>query len=181
MGYAVLLYFDDKTEQSILDLRSALAEQGVTPTLEKASDRPHISLAGFPNNIDGEELVSIVREYANNIQSFRVHLSSIGIFPTPENVLFLSPTPTLQLLTCHKEFHQRLAGHKFISSLYYVPENWTPHCSVEMNIPENQLPKAIEYCKKIFKPIYGQFQEIGVIKYRPIKSLAMWHLTVNSV
>jgi 2'-5' RNA ligase len=175
MGHAVLLYFDQQTEQSILNLRHALIEQGIPSFLDKVGDRPHISLAGF-SNVDCDVLISIVQEFANDIEPFNVQLSAIGTFPTDENVLFLSPTPTLQLLTHHQEFHRRLAKSKLISSPYYVPENWTPHCSVEMNISDEQLPKAIKFYSKVFKPVIGQFQEIGVIEFQPIKSLAKWSL-----
>ena len=179
MGYAVLLYFDERTEQSILDLRRALTQQGVTSTLQQTGDRPHISLAGFSEDIDCDVLISLVQEYVNSVQPFDVHLSSIGIFPTSENILFLSPAPTLQLLTHHKEFHDRLAKANLVSSLYYIPENWTPHCTLEINIPYTQLPMAIEYCGKNFKPIQGQFQEMGVIEFFPIKSLRKWNLTIK--
>jgi hypothetical protein len=175
MGYAVLLYFDDRTEQSILDLRHALIEQGIPSILDKAGDRPHVSLAGF-SNVDCDILISLVQEYANGIEPFNVQLSSISTFPTDEKVLFLSPTPTIQLLTVHQEFHQRLAKSKLISSPYYVLENWVPHCSVEMNIPDDQFPKAIEFCSKVFKPIRGQFQEIGVIEFPPIHQLGGFRL-----
>ena len=180
MGHSVLLYFDEQTEKSILNLRHALIGQGVPSFLDKVGDRPHVSLAGF-SNADRDVLISLVQEYAKDIEPFNVQLNAIGTFPTDENVLFLSPIPTIQLLTYHQEFHRRLAKSKLISSPYYLPENWTPHCSVEMNIPESQLPKAIEYCGRTFKPIQGQFQEIGVIKYFPIESLAKWHLTANSI
>ena len=175
MGYAVLLYFDDQTEQSIRNVRHALAEQGLPSLLDKVGDRPHISLAGF-SNLDPAILISLVQEYANDIEPLQVDLSAIGTFPTEEHVLFLSPVPTLQLLTCHQEFHQRLATSKLISSPYYVPTKWTPHCTVEMNIPDEQLPKAIEFCSRAFKPITGHIQEIGVIEYPPIKHLAKWSL-----
>ena len=180
MGHAVLLYFDDQTEKSILNLRHALMEQGIHSILDKAGDRPHVSLAGF-SNADRDILIPLVQEYASNMETFNVRLSAFGMFPTDENVLFLSPTPTLQLLRYHQDFHQRLAKTKLKSSPYYVPENWTPHCSVEMNISNEQLPKAIEFCSKTFKPISGQFQEIGVIEFQPIKNLAKWSLIAKHI
>jgi len=180
MGHAVLLYFDHQTEQSILNLRHTLMAQGIPSMLNKVGDRPHVSLAGF-SNVDSNILISLVQEYANDIEPFNVQLSAIGTFPTDDNVLFLSPTPTLQLLTYHQELHRRLANSKLISSPYYVPEHWTPHCSVEMNIPDEQLPKAIGFYSKVFKPITGQFQEIGVIEFQPIKSLAKWSLIAKTI
>jgi 2'-5' RNA ligase len=173
MGYAVLLYFDRKTEQRLLDLRRALSEAGVLSTLNSMGVRPHISLAGF-SEVDCDSLLSLVREYANGLEPFSVQLSAIGLFPTPENVLFLSPAPTRQLLTHHQEFHRRLARSGLRSSPYYALENWIPHCTLEMNIPNEQFYKALEFCHTAFEPISGVFQEIGVIEYWPIKQLGTW-------
>lgn len=49
-----------------------------------------------------------------------------------------------------------------------------PHCTLEMNIPDEQFQKTIEYCHKAFTPRLGQFEEIGVIEYWPIKSFETW-------
>jgi 2'-5' RNA ligase len=179
MGYAALLYFDERMEQRILDLRQALIEAGLPSLMNKMGDRPHISLAGF-SEADCDSLISVVQEYANGRQPFSVQLSAIGIFPTKENVLFLSPAPTIQLLTCHQEFHQRLAKSRLISSPYYAPDTWVPHCTVEMNIPDERFQKATEYCIKAFTPMQGEFQEIGVIEYWPIKHLETWRFRPNS-
>jgi hypothetical protein len=48
-----------------------------------------------------------------------------------------------------------------------------------MNIPDEQFQKAIERCSKAFTPISGQFQEIGVIEYWPIKPLETWAFQLN--
>jgi len=173
MGYAVLLYFDEQTEQRIMDLRHTLTEAGIPSLMNKMGDRPHISLAGF-SEVDRDSLISLVQEYVTSREQFSVRLGVIGTFPTKENVLFLSPAPTIQLLTYHQEFHQRLAKFKLVSSPYYASESLVPHCTLEMNIPDEQFQKAIEYCHKAFTPLLGQFQEMGVIEYWPIKSLEMW-------
>ncbi len=175
MGFAVELYFDNKTEKSVRDLRQTLFEEGISPTLSGLGDRPHISLAVF-SNVDPDGLTALTKAYADQIEPFNFQLSAVGTFPTDENVLFLTPAPTRQLLLCHQNFHDQLAESKFSSSPYYMPANWVPHCTVEMNIPAEQLPKAVDVCKKAFKPLRGQFQEIGVIEFRPVKHLATWSI-----
>ena len=175
MGFAVELYFDPQTEQNIADLRQILKEANIPSMLGGSGDRPHISLAGF-SNADRDVLISLVQEVADSLEQFPVQLSAIGTFPTDENVLFLSPVPTLQLLNYHQEFHQRLIKSGLASSPYYVPSNWVPHCSVEINIPREKLSKAIELCTKVFQPMHGQFEGIGVVEFWPIKQLAMWPL-----
>lgn len=175
MGYAVELYFDSQTEKNVWDLRHVLIGQGVSSTISNLGDRPHISLAMF-SNVASNDLVSLTKVFAGTIRSFDFQLSAIGTFPTDENVLFLSPVLTGQLLNHHQDFHKRLTEAKLTSSSYYIPGNWIPHCSVEMNIPDEQFPKAVDVCKSAFKPLRGQFQEIGVIEFRPIKHLAKWSL-----
>ena len=39
--------------------------------LNKVGDRPHVSLAGF-SNVDGNILIALVQEYANDIEPFNV-------------------------------------------------------------------------------------------------------------
>lgn len=173
MGYAVELYFDPQTQNSIWDLRYALTEQGILSTIGELGDKPHVSLAVF-SDVDCDRLILLTKEFARELQPFNLQLSAISTFPTDENTLFLSPVPTQQLLRFHQEFHRRLAESRLTASSYYLPGNWVPHCTIEMNIPDAQFPKAVEVCKKAFKPLLGQFREIGVIEFRPIKHLANW-------
>ena len=175
MGFAVELYFDSETEKSVRNLRHSLLEEGVSSMLDALDERPHISLAVF-SNVDVCGLIAHTKTYAEKIEPFNFQLSAIGTFPTDENVLFLSPAPTKQLLTCHQNFHNQLAIYGLVSSPYYTPANWIPHCTVEMNIPDEQMSKAINICKKAFKPMRGQFQEIGIIEFRPVKHLATWSI-----
>jgi 2'-5' RNA ligase len=179
MGYAVEIYFDHQTEQSIWDLRHALIEQGISSIASSLGDKPHISLAGF-SNVDCDILCSLVQEYAKSMEPFKVQMSAIGTFPTSENVLFLAPVSTSLLLNYHQKFHHRLDKSNLVPSSYYAPENWMPHCTVEINIPDGQLPKAIDICKNAFKSLLGTFQEIGVIEFLPIKHLATWPLTAET-
>jgi 2'-5' RNA ligase len=173
MGYAVLLYFDRQTEECILDLRRALSEACSLSSSDSMGVRPHISLAGF-SEVEPDALLSLVEEYARGLEPFAVQFSAIGIFPTPENVLFLSPVPTSQLLTHHQEFRRQLARSGLSPSLYYAPDNWVPHCTVGMNIPNEQFYQALEFCQTAFEPLAGVFQEIGVIEYWPLKPLGTW-------
>jgi 2'-5' RNA ligase len=179
MGYAVELYFDPQTEKNIDDLRQVLKEAGIPSKLGGSGDRPHISLAGF-SNVDRDVLISLVQNYAYGLEQFSVQLSAVGVFPADENVLFLSPVPTLQLLHYHQEFHQRLIKSNLVSSPYYAPGNWVPHCSIEINIPREKLPQVIELCTKAFKPMLGQFEGIGVIEFWPIQQLSTWPLELKA-
>lgn len=178
MAYAVILYFDPQTEQAVSVLQHHLLEPGLFFGLQDAGIRPHVSLAGFAD-ADRARLISTVQEYAAGLQPFAVKLDAIGIFPSDENVLFLSPVPAIPLLTLHRELHDRLAKAQLVSSPYYLPGSWIPHCTLGLNVPAFVLPKAVEILAQAFKPIHGQFQHIGVVEYWPLKQLAEWPLTAK--
>jgi 2'-5' RNA ligase len=175
MGYAIELYFDRQTEQSVRKLRRALAEAGIPPVLDLAGERPHVSLAVF-SDVDPDRLLPVVRAAAAGTKAFDVRLSAVGTFATDENVLYLVPVPTPELLAIHQELYRRLAQAGLAPSHYYQPGNWVPHCTVEMNVPAERFSTAVALCKHAFKPVQGQFQEIGVVEFRPVKTLAQWPL-----
>src|SRR5437764_12074046 len=64
MGYAVQLYLDAELEAALLALRAALTKAGVTPTLERLGDRPHVSLAVL-DDADVPRCVSVLERAAS--------------------------------------------------------------------------------------------------------------------
>jgi 2'-5' RNA ligase len=174
-GFAIELYFDEKMEAQIRAFREMVYQSGVEPILGKLGDRPHVSLAVFPK-IDPNHLQEVTRVFSSRIQPFPVLLSALGTFPTPDNVLFLTPVPSEPLLRIHSEFHALLKKEKLLSSSYYHPGTWIPHCTLEFNLSETQFALAIQAGKTLFKPIKGSFTEIGLVSFRPICYLAEYPL-----
>src|SRR3954465_1410669 len=105
MGFAVELYFDPATERILRDLRSALTAAGIKPVLDEIGDRPHISLAVF-SQIDPDELLPELEDFAGEMNVMPITLSAIGSFPTAEAVLFLAPAITQELMDVHWDLHQ---------------------------------------------------------------------------
>ncbi len=175
-GYAVELYFDPESEQRILDLRRALIEQGYTALRDLLEFRPHISLAVF-DQAHPDQLNPLVFDFSAVLAPFEFRLSAVGTFPTAENVIFLAPVPTFTLLDCHHRFHQRLAQTSLTCWTYYLPGQWVPHCTIEVNIPAERFAAALDFTRRIFQPVEGRFESIGVIEFRPVVELATWRLS----
>ena len=175
MGFAVELYFDPKTESTIHALRQKLANEGIPQFLHELGDRPHVSLAVF-SEVQLDTLTAVAKGFAGQMAQFEIQFGSLGAFASPSNVLFCSPIPTNQLLEYHAKFHQILKEQSLICSDYYLPSKWVPHCSVEMNIPNELFAEAFDVARQSFRPISGRFQEIGIVEFRPIKSLDVWDL-----
>jgi 2'-5' RNA ligase len=175
-GYAVELYFDPQMEEDFLRFRNSLYQNGLQPVLSKLGDRPHISLAVF-GVIEPQNLIDIATTFVLNRSPFPIHLEAFGAFPNVSNVVYLLPTPSIQLLQWHKDFHAVLLKEKILSSHYYLPDRWVPHCTLEIELPDDQFDLAIRLCKKQFTPIHGEIHSLGVVAFRPTAYLAEFPFT----
>src|SRR5262245_52848517 len=87
MGFAVEMYFDQKTEKALRELCKVLADAGVRSVLDEIGDRPHISLAVF-SQVDVDALLEETGRFATDTRPMPITLSAIGAFPSAEAVLF---------------------------------------------------------------------------------------------
>ena len=176
MPYAIELYFDAETERAVRDFRGSLARAGIRPILDELGDRPHISLA-LINDLDVNPMAVALRECASaTISSFPVTFSEIGAFSGEEGVIFLAPMITAQLMAAHAAGHQILAKVGLQSQEYYLPGNWTPHCTVAYGVEPQSMASAAESARRIFRPIDGTVREIGMISYRPVRAICSFGL-----
>lgn len=169
-GIAIELYLDPVSENKVMDFRQNVYASGVQPVLGLMNDKPHVSLAVIPSR-DAKEILALTADFSKTISQMNFHLGAVGTFARPDNIIFLYPAPTAELLEVHRSFHRRLAQAGIESSHYYHPGLWVPHLTLEFNLPENDYYKAINSCKELFSPINGKFTELGVVAFRPIEYL----------
>jgi 2'-5' RNA ligase len=177
-GFAIQLYFDSTTEKQIFAFRESVYQLGITPVLGKMGDRPHVTFAVFGQE-DAENLKRIAHDFSLGMRSFAVELAAIGVFPTSDNVVYLTPVPSFELIKTHSAFHRVLKREKLKPSKYYLPDRWVPHCTLEFEQPDDQYYRGVELFKKNFSPIRGQFFELGVVAFRPIEYLAEYPLPLQ--
>ena len=170
-GFAIELYFDETTEKNIRSFRDSLYQTGIQPFLGIENDRPHVSLAVFGME-DADRLIKIAEQFAQQTSAFAVELTASGVFSTTDNVVFLLPLPSQKLLETHQAFHRILKDERILSSHYYLPDHWLPHCTIEYGQPDDQFELMTLRCKKNFSPIRGTFSSLGVVAYRPIEYIA---------
>ena len=130
--------------------------------------KPHISLAGF-DEIGQEACRLQLAEFAGVHAPFAVTLSHFGVFPTEEGVVFCAPTVTMDLLRLHADFHRLFAEYHDSWGSYYRLGNWTPHCTLALNLPHDLIPKALQVCLGFSLPIDCCVREIGLVKYPPVE------------
>ncbi len=123
MPFSVRLYFDEKTEISIRELRKELADN------EASMKKPHISMGGCEE--DGRQLVeNRLGDFVVGRNSVPVQFSALGLFPNSNRVIFLAPTVTAEILSLHQDFYHFFPQFQGWSSEHYLPKIWIPHCTL---------------------------------------------------
>lgn len=100
------------------------------------------------------------------IKSFELTLSSVGTFMTKENVIFLEPVMTEELLNIHKKFIEFMEGFDGRLNPYYDIDKWMPHCTISIRLSDEELLKGMKVLKEIIKlPIIVKIDKIDLINY----------------
>ena len=149
-----------------------LSENGVHDEAVKLN---HVSIGDFKtDNI--EELKRRVIEFSKTIEPFELSLVSVGTFMTKENVIFLEPIMTDELIDIHKRFIEYMNGFDGQLNQYYNINKWMPHCTISIRLSDEELFKAMKLLKEIIHlPIKVTLDRIDMINY-PFNQIMMLDL-----
>ena len=166
MPFAVELFFDTQAEKQICDAWKAIQKAGISSPLLDAGYRPHVSL-GVCNCIESSAFEAELSTFAASVAPFSLLLSSVGIFPGAQGVIFLGVTVTEHLLDVHAAFHKIFKKHAQEQSEYYAVEKWVPHCTLGFGLSERQIAEAVLTCRSAPLPISAEVKEIGLAEVSP--------------
>jgi 2'-5' RNA ligase len=166
MPFALELFFDPRCESRLRRLISGLRRTRIGGTLliDDVKARPHITLA-VCDHADEQVMCNVVRELARQTTCMPVILSSLGMFPSKESVLFLAPVVDRELLEVQRKVHERLDEFTQSPWKLYQPPRWVPHCTLALKLPADGLHRAIEILMESTFPITGELIELGVSEF----------------
>ena len=85
---------------------------------------------------------------------------------TKENVIFLEPIMTDELIDVHKKFIEYMKDFDGELIQYYDINKWMPHCTISIRLSDKELFKGMELLKQIIKlPIKVTVDKIDIINY----------------
>lgn len=166
MPFALELFFDPPCETRLRRVVQSLreAQLGGTVLIEDVKARFHITLA-ICDDADEAKMCEVVKELAYKTHSLPVILSSLGMFPSAESVLFLAPVVDQELLDVHREMYARLKEFTSTPWKLYQPGRWVPHCTLALKLPRDGVQKALDHLMENTFPITGELVEIGVSEF----------------
>ena len=160
--YAVELIFDEESQMKLNKIRELLVANGVH---DEAVPINHISIADFETD-DLEGLKEKVKEFASSIKKFKLNLATVGTFMTNENVIFLAPVMTDELMNFHKMFLDSMKDFNGKANEYYNHNKWVPHCTIAIRLSDEELIKGFEILKNIsFLPLEVTIDKIDILNY----------------
>lgn len=168
MPFAVEMYLDAESEASVRRIWKALAEAGLKSAMLEAGYRPHVSL-GVCEELHVEGLSRELLSFVQSISPFALTLSSVGLFPSSEGVIFLGVTPTQALLDVSEAFHQFFGKYAQAQRAYRVG-SWVPHCTLAFGLPPEKVSTAVDICLRAPLPISSRVEEVGIAKVSPISA-----------
>ncbi len=180
MGYAVELYFDKKSEETIKAMWKVLYDNNISKYMYESDSRPHITMTVYDDKIDDVELfIKGVEGFAEKIAPFEINLSNIGVFNTEEGVVFLQPKVTRELLDIHEEFHKTMRSFAEAEWRYYLPDLWVPHCTMAIDLNKKKLLQSVEVISNMFKSIDVSIEKVGIVKFKPVEYVSAYDLSTK--
>ncbi len=164
--HAVVLLFDDTTARAVRTLTEQLH---VLPhTVAPAAVPPHVTLAVCTGlDVSGSE--AILRQHVEATRALECTLASVGIFSTPEGVIYLGVTPGPRLVVLQAQVVDCLRAIGAGVGRYWIPGQWMPHCTLAAGVPVELIPDAVARVINAFAPRTSVLTRMSVIEMESVQ------------
>lgn len=172
MDYAVVLYFDNETDNIIRQYMSLAADVSGNRYMMDNHIPPHITVAAFSVD-DVVPVLSEMLGLEGKIAQGGIVLESVGSFSP--NVIYLQPSLDSYLMMAAIEVRQALSRIVALDPLY-TPPRWFPHVSLAVKLTQAEHNEALAAVRERFEPISGGVVRLGIMKCNPFRPMANWAL-----
>ena len=175
MTYAVGLYFDSASEETLSRFTRQIAQSGANTYMLDQKIPPHITLAC----VCAEQPAPLIELLDENIARFNqgdIFWASLGIFMPA--VLFAAPVMNGYLLDFNARVNQLLeplgsAGENG----YYLPNQWVPHTALAARMNRDELKLALNAITDDFAAFGGKAERLFLAQCDPYVERKTWDLS----
>ena len=161
-AYAFVGYLDYETETYFRKTWNDLSENNITQYgVETKGKRPHITIADY-DNLDKDKFIDLLNKFYNDKSKIAISLNMLGTF-IDTGTLFLAPILSRELFNFHYNHHDYFKLFNENKNSYYLPNKWTPHCTIASRLNEDNMIQAFKYCENNLNKIHGNLNEIALI------------------
>ncbi|MEV4311063.1 2'-5' RNA ligase family protein [Actinocrispum sp. NPDC049592] len=162
MAQGVVVFFDERADRAVRALWRRLEAAGVPPVIKRPEGNwpPHVTFA-LTKSIP-RRTRDLLKDELRTLTIPNLWLSTLGTFPTTENVLMLGAVVDNELLAVHSAIHDVLAGAVQAPSAYYLPGAWIPHCTLTQSIEHQQMVEGFAALHPIDR-IEARVSEVSIV------------------
>lgn len=161
--FAIIALFDQETEKQIFEFWTSLKHENLDDSMIRIpGNRPHISLGLF-QGVERTVFLDAFRKFLETTVPFSIRFDSVGVFPTT-NTVFLTPLPSKSFLQIHENLYHTLQDFSDKADKHYKKEQWVPHCSLAISLPDQKIMDVVENAIQRFQPILGTVERIALIE-----------------
>jgi hypothetical protein len=174
MEYALVLYFDEDSENYINGIIKNISKDTQNDYMIINNIPPHLTLTLFKYNNGINYIIKIIE---NNLQIFskeKINISSIGLFNP--SVIFLSPVLNKKIIEMNIVINETLNKELGIKSDMYTFGEWVPHISLAVKLNNEQLNISLNTAIKYFKPFTCKINKITLAECNPYKEIKIWDI-----
>ena len=169
MGYAIVGYFDQASDEKIKALWKALADIGVDNYLINSENSPHIKFAMF-NSIDLPSVQNELQLLSKRLEKINIHFKKYGLYPGDKPFVTIDIADNNDILKLHMEIQNTInqLGEKDNRDVNFVLSN---------DMVSWQSGFQIPYLADTSMPFNVKLEKIGVIEFTPAKQLFSYPLS----
>lgn len=172
--YLISIYFDESTEKKLNNIKYHVAETTGNTFMLDNHVPPHITVAAVETKQE-DMLVTNIEELVKHLQSETIQFVSVGSFSS--KVIYVQPVLNEYLHNLAVETSKALEQmEETISSPYYQPFSWLPHCTIAKQLSKEQVQQAFAVLTNEFIPMEAKVTRIGIAKTNPHRDIKVWEL-----
>ena len=160
--YAVVLYFDSRTNAIFQALIEELAAVTGNFYMSEHCIPPHVTIGDF--FAEDAENIGV---FAEGVKSGEIEFNGWGAFVP--SVLYAIPVSGDYLRACNRSVSGWIRDSGYKENKLYACGNWIPHLTVATKLTAEQFEKARVAAK--FTPFFGRAEKIALVKCNPYREI----------
>lgn len=171
-SYAIVLYFDEKANNSIQKEIDNMSLLTVNTYMIDAKIPPHITVGCFWGD-SPDPMVEMIEKLRKKVEPFEVTFSGVGTFPP--KVIFAAPIKDDRLERINRLVHEMFIGNfQAADQENYIPTKWIPHCALAVRLDEEQFNRVS--MAKLELPAAARVQRIALARCNPYQEIKVFQL-----
>lgn len=176
MGYAIVGYFDKKSDERIKNLWGGMAEIGVDNYLINSDNNPHFKFIMY-EDLDVKNAKILLEQIAEKQIKIPIQFKSYSFYPNNKPFINIDIAVKKEILELQKTIRNQCDRYaKPFDVDFFDSGIWKPDCQLTIEFDKQKLSKGIEYLANTQLPFNGNISRLGIIEFHPAKQIVTYEL-----